>query len=201
MKHLAILVFAMSGITIGEALRCLECKAEGKTNCPGQSVECMDKNDFCVTSIEYDILYGNLTPTIRRGCMNVSKVCDGTIAMNSTGYQLMFHNDCCYTDNCNSGEIKMPKLNTTGNGLQCPSCFVEGGYECNSHQPVSCSGNQRDCFIYIGKGYIPGTGQNKYYYIAGCTTGDTCEFGPLALVGAEVGVPRILMCKAAQNME
>ncbi|XP_077113512.1 phospholipase A2 inhibitor and Ly6/PLAUR domain-containing protein-like isoform X2 [Ranitomeya variabilis] len=82
-------------------------------------------------------------------------LCNKIISMNTGHFQLIVHNKCCKTDDCNSDPIEMPPLITTENGLYCKSCFVEGSYECENYESVACICNQGDCFEFSGDATRP----------------------------------------------
>ncbi|XP_073513780.1 phospholipase A2 inhibitor and Ly6/PLAUR domain-containing protein-like [Phyllobates terribilis] len=190
---LVFLVFAIGELTIGEALRCQQCKAVGKEDCSGPSVECKYANDICTQAIEYNIVDGDKRPTAHRGCFNLRTVCNQPILLETGDFQMQFYNDCCDTDDCNSGTIKLPPLNTTKNGLYCKSCFVEGSYNCEKYGSVACTCNQGDCIQFSGDATRPDDVEKKYAF-AGCATKGACDIGYKILLGTSVGEVESLTC-------
>nr|QDH44598.1 sodefrin precursor-like factor F [Hyloscirtus phyllognathus] len=201
MKYLVVfLVFAMAEITIGEAIRCLQCKADGKSDCSGRSVTCPNKRDFCAKTVEENIANGKLIRTVSRRCLNESEACDKVTVATSTEYLLSLYNECCYKNNCNKGPIKMPKKKTRRNGYYCPSCFTVESNTCTGeHKQLPCTGNQRDCFVFIGKATLPGESEMEFYN-AGCITKGACDYIVTSVVGTEVDKANsIIWCSSAHR--
>nr|QDH44590.1 sodefrin precursor-like factor D [Boana cinerascens] len=197
MKYLIVfLVFAMGAITIGEKLNCIECKAKGE-DCTGESVECENEGDFCITAKEYDILNGNSIVSVSKGCTNISGLCDNPMIITSIDALLHLINKCCFEDDCNSDNIKMPEVNTKRNGFTCPGCLVIGSDKCNTKpKKFPCIDNQEECLEYIGG--ATRTGQNELqYYVSGCITNRGCEYGLPYLVGSIVSNSSSFKCSPA----
>nr|QDH44594.1 sodefrin precursor-like factor B [Hyloscirtus phyllognathus] len=199
MKYLAFLVFAIAEITIGEAIKCQHCKAEGKSDCTGRSVTCPKKHDFCSRTIEYTISDRKFIKTLSRRCMNKTKACGNILSGTSRGLEVIQYNDCCYTDNCNTGAIKMPKKKPKENGYYCLSCFTVGSNRCiGDHKLFPCTGNERDCFVFTGKATIPGEKESTFYN-SGCITEGACDYVPDIIVGTKVHKTSSIRCSAAQR--
>ncbi|XP_073426001.1 phospholipase A2 inhibitor and Ly6/PLAUR domain-containing protein-like [Dendrobates tinctorius] len=194
MKYFLIyLVFAIGEITIGKALKCEQCKADGQKDCSGPSVECKNEDDICVHGIEHNILDGDRRTTVHKGCFHVTTECNQIITVNTGRFQMKLYNKCCNTDHCNSGPIEMPLLNTTENGLYCKSCFVEGSYKCEKYESVACTCNQGDCIEFSGDATRPGDVEKKYAF-AGCASKGVCVAGYNILLETSVGEVESLRC-------
>ncbi|KAM4015100.1 phospholipase A2 inhibitor and Ly6/PLAUR domain-containing protein-like [Anomaloglossus baeobatrachus] len=194
MKYfLVFLAFAIGEIIIGEALKCQQCKAIRQTDCQGESVECENENDVCTKAIEYNTVDGDKTPTVMRGCTNFTIVCGVPYSVNAERFTLLIFNDCCKTDNCNSGPIEPPPPNNTQNGLYCKSCFKEDSYTCDSYEPIACKCNQGDCIEFSGDASRPGEEEKKYAF-AGCATKGACIVGLKGLIGTQVANANTLSC-------
>ncbi|XP_073513779.1 phospholipase A2 inhibitor and Ly6/PLAUR domain-containing protein-like [Phyllobates terribilis] len=178
----------------GMALRCLQCKESGE-DCTGSPTDCKYTNDVCTEAIEHNNVDGDKRPTVLRGCMNSTSKCNKIFTINTGSFQLNSFFNCCATDNCNSGPIKMPPLNTTKNGLSCSSCVVEGTYECEEYGSVDCTGDQGNCIQFSGDATRPGGVENKYAF-AGCTSQKVCDTGYDMLIGSLVGNVESLSCIA-----
>ncbi|KAM3923185.1 phospholipase A2 inhibitor and Ly6/PLAUR domain-containing protein-like [Leptodactylus fuscus] len=193
--------FSLRSVDSGIAVRCMKCKAIGKNDCTGESVECEHKDDFCTTAIEHNHYRGHMITTVSRGCKNSSILCNGPILMTANEvWALASFFQCCHTDNCNSGKIEMPLLNYTTNGLSCLSCYEEGSYSCQKYEPLPCIGDQEDCFDFSGLGARPGH-KEVPYAIAGCAKKGACKIKYDALVGSKVGHPNKLTFPLENRMQ
>nr|QDH44593.1 sodefrin precursor-like factor A [Hyloscirtus phyllognathus] len=200
MKYIVVfLVFAMAEITIGEARTCQQCTAIGKSDCTGQSVSCPNKHDVCANTIEQNVANGELKSVFSRRCLNKRELCRKILSANSTGIEMIQYNDCCYTNNCNKGPIKMPKKKPKENGYYCLSCFTVGSNRCiGDHKLFPCTGNERDCFVFTGKATIPGEKESTFYN-SGCITEGACDYVPDIIVGTKVHKTSSIRCSAAQR--
>nr|QDH44596.1 sodefrin precursor-like factor D [Hyloscirtus phyllognathus] len=199
MKDLVVfLVFAMSGITIGAALKCIKCSADGKEDCTGSSIQCENKNDFCIRKISHSIRNGTEKPKVTKGCLNVSKVCNSIIPLTSNDFRSLAYTKCCHKDNCNNGTLKLPNIKSRSNGLRCPSCLEEGSNKCYRHKTVVCNDSEHKCFVFIGEAKRPGKEDVKYY-MSGCTTKLACDFSRGALGGPMGEHPRTVFCSEARK--
>nr|QDH44591.1 sodefrin precursor-like factor E [Boana cinerascens] len=174
MKYLiVVLVFVMGAITIGEARWCINCTANSGVDCDGESVECENEGDFCQKATSIRSVYGQLRYQVIKGCKSVSGSCNKFVNANTNEFWLLLYSECCYDDNCNTGEIYMPKQNTTENGLNCPSSLVIGSDQCGTgNETVPCKGDQTVCFMFAADG----TGPDKANYcMKGCISEGVCE--------------------------
>ncbi|KAM4014880.1 phospholipase A2 inhibitor and Ly6/PLAUR domain-containing protein-like [Anomaloglossus baeobatrachus] len=197
MKYfLVFLVFVVGEITIGEALRCHKCEAEGKKDCTGKSVLCSNKDDVCIKKIVIDIINGVNNTVASKGCSNKTNLCNGPAMAQNKNFLKLSVTKCCNKDNCNRGKIEMPVVNTTENGVTCMTCFERGSTKCKNYEPFKCRGNAKECMEYIGdkSGRPNNVGKPQQFAIVACSSPSGCNNGYDDSGKAQVAEHRILRC-------
>nr|QDH44599.1 sodefrin precursor-like factor A [Nyctibatrachus petraeus] len=193
---LVFLIFS-GAIVAGNALSCICCKetGEGKQNCSGVIQQCANDNDTCATQIEYNNVDPDKKTTVKKSCLPAKdkNICQQPMFLNADRFNMSLFTDCCDTDGCNTNNITMPPKNTTLNGRQCDTCFVEGKLQCDDFKTVNCTGNQLQCFEYSGNATRP-EHNSEMFGFKGCVTYGTCFVDLNNLPGTEVGSNAVYSC-------
>ncbi|XP_040183331.1 phospholipase A2 inhibitor and Ly6/PLAUR domain-containing protein-like [Rana temporaria] len=204
---LAFLIFS-GVIATGSAKSCYTCKVlgEGNNDCPGDLQECPNEDDFCVNQRESSRI---VTPsgidnkvTIKKGCMPIANknVCQQQpIALDCNEMTFSLYSECCFEDECNLKGLQIPADNTTKNGLECPTCFVEEKEACPKAEPKKCTGNANICLDFTGHVQRPDDA-NKLYAFQGCADENICKINLKDLPGCEVGDDAKLTCTQKENV-
>ncbi|XP_029433174.1 phospholipase A2 inhibitor and Ly6/PLAUR domain-containing protein-like [Rhinatrema bivittatum] len=172
---ISICIFSALIVT-GLSLNCHKCLNTTAVECSPISVSC-NEGEMCITRLENNTVGNDVRLSIKKGCekydpflCTTPNFLDGSI----------FHYDaftlCCDEDNCNSGPVTIPARNTTLNGLQCPSCYVEGSLKCTKEETINCTGNQGQCGELYGEVRRPDQPFKNATW-KGCVTTGACERG------------------------
>nr|AMO51435.1 sodefrin precursor-like factor [Cynops pyrrhogaster] len=133
-------------IATGNAIECEVCSNRNGMDCSGELVTCDQTVESCLTSIAENSFEG-LDPIY-----NVFKNCSGVGAKNAfyrgaanqDFFQLRV--EACQSNGCNKGSLQFPPLNSTLNGVKCPSCAVDGELSCEATEILECVGEMTSCF-------------------------------------------------------
>ncbi|XP_030068838.1 phospholipase A2 inhibitor and Ly6/PLAUR domain-containing protein-like [Microcaecilia unicolor] len=173
-------------IATGLSLTCDHCMNIEGDSCSGISAEC-NEGETCVTKIE-SVTHGDKKGHLAcfKGCGKYDpKICKKTMYSHSDGLNFVLYTECCNEDNCNCGTVKVPPINTTENGFECPTCYHTGSSECISPKIMKCVGNEGQCFDFSGNMRIPG-GHYEEQVIKGCVSAGACDIGLQLLKGLTI---------------
>ncbi|XP_043854651.1 phospholipase A2 inhibitor and Ly6/PLAUR domain-containing protein [Dromiciops gliroides] len=163
-----------------QCLSCEVCKDSGPS-CTGKLKLCEAKKDACVTVVGLSTTGGKESLDTSKSCMKFKDCYSGFISITLGPEDHMVSNSyCCQGDGCNRGSIRIPKNNSTLNGLRCPSCMAAFQETCSGDEVVQCVGHETQCI------YFSGTVQTGIittkFATRGCATESACH----AQVGTEV---------------
>ncbi|XP_059581295.1 phospholipase A2 inhibitor gamma subunit B-like [Alligator mississippiensis] len=192
MKAPVILYVLLAFLDQGSSLQCEVCHMKGYC-CSGPMKTCDPGEDTCGIMKGEAILGGVRIPIYTKSCF-ISDVCRyAHFSMDfGTGIRQRTSIACCTGEACRTTSVKLPPLNTTPNGLQCPACFVNGSHECGN-EIVYCTGSETYCFDLAGtlhRGKVTWKAAGK-----GCTSLSDCKV-PQELLHMSVDANR-LECKPA----
>nr|XP_033818854.1 phospholipase A2 inhibitor and Ly6/PLAUR domain-containing protein-like [Geotrypetes seraphini] len=180
-------------ITTGLCLICEHCIDIHRDSCSGISKKC-NEGDMCVIKLENATAGGKSYLSIFKGCEKEDpRICGNVLDSNSTGFSFIFYTVCCKEDNCNSRKVIVPPINTTENGLECPSCYISGSFECTTTETIKCVGTQEQCFDFSGEMRLPGQ-KFQPQAIKGCTRAGGCEVGFPVVKGMTIVEQKRLEC-------
>ncbi|XP_040183330.1 phospholipase A2 inhibitor and Ly6/PLAUR domain-containing protein-like [Rana temporaria] len=181
-------------------MSCFTCKVFGEenTDCQGVLQQCENDDDFCATQIESSRIGNDNRVIVRKRCMPAANknVCrPEPMKLDCTKLILSLYSECCFEDGCNSNGLKIPADNTTKNGHQCPTCFVENSNTCpcSKTELKECTGNANTCLEFSGHVQRP-EDVEKLYAFKGCVDGNLCKTDLSKLPGCEVGSDAKLTC-------
>ncbi|XP_029433372.1 phospholipase A2 inhibitor and Ly6/PLAUR domain-containing protein-like [Rhinatrema bivittatum] len=141
---ISICIFSALIVT-GLSLNCHKCLNTTGVECSPISETC-NEGEMCMTRLENNTVGNDVHMSIKKGCKKYDPfLCTTQICLNGGNFSYDAFSLCCDEDNCNSGPVTMPERNTTLNGLQCPSCYVEGSSKCTKEETINCTGNQGQC--------------------------------------------------------
>ncbi|CAM5124961.1 unnamed protein product [Natator depressus] len=108
----------------------------------------------CVTAAEENTLAtadGAKSTSVFKGCLDgFTAFIKGPVTVTlGNGKYIRVNIAQCSTDDCNSAVLAVPEENTSGNGLQCPTCFDLNSDSCNS-QITPCTGDENYCIDFAG---------------------------------------------------
>ncbi|XP_030069344.1 phospholipase A2 inhibitor and Ly6/PLAUR domain-containing protein-like isoform X1 [Microcaecilia unicolor] len=169
-------------IATGFCLTCDHCLYLHGDSCSGFSDKCKE-DEICVTKIENATVGNDVRLSVFKGCERYDPR-DGntTIYYSSDKYIFHFYTKYCNEDNCNRRRIRVPVINMTKNGVECPTCYVTGSFECTETGTMKCVGEQEQCLDFSGIMRRPGLPFEKHA-TRGCVNAGTCEIGFPALKG------------------
>ncbi|XP_069057405.1 phospholipase A2 inhibitor and Ly6/PLAUR domain-containing protein-like [Pleurodeles waltl] len=164
-------------IAAGTAIECEVCSSRAGTDCSGELVTCVQTVERCQTTITEYSAEG------KQSVYNVFKNCSGVEAKNTmyrsatkhAFYQLRI--EICQTPGCNKGPLQFPPVNSTLNGVKCPSCAVDGALGCEATEVVECFGELTNCIYLAATFRLPAASPVKSAY-RGCTSAESVKHYP-----------------------
>ncbi|XP_030068840.1 phospholipase A2 inhibitor and Ly6/PLAUR domain-containing protein [Microcaecilia unicolor] len=169
-------------IAIGLCLTCDHCLNIEGDSCSGLSAEC-NEGEMCLTHIENATKGNEGHLACFKGCGKYDpRICKKALYAHSDTFSFVLYTECCNEDNCNSGTVTVPPINTTENGFECPTCYIIGSSECTSTKTIKCVGNEEQCFNSVGNVRMPGD-KFEEQAIQGCISTGSCEIGFSATKG------------------
>nr|QXD42706.1 phospholipase A2 inhibitor [Bufo gargarizans] len=163
-------------IATGSCLVCQTCKNYTGDICTEPTTKTCDPSvTRCLTTLAVTMNGKNFYPMVEKSCATSPQLCEATFNM-STGVEWYSVSKCCQGDLSNKGSIKLPPINSTENGVQCPACYAKGK-TCTPTGTIKCRGPQTKCFNFSG-GIYNGT-QFEDWAFQGCTTENICEYPAL----------------------
>uniref|UniRef100_A0A8C5R919 UPAR/Ly6 domain-containing protein n=1 Tax=Leptobrachium leishanense TaxID=445787 RepID=A0A8C5R919_9ANUR len=169
-----ICIFAAS-VTSGNGILCPECFNSTTANCEGSLATCAS----CQTVVAESGHGNNSVSVIEKSCSVYPDSCNFAYSVTASDFHISFNSSCCDTELCNNGSVQVLPRNTTENGLECPSCFMENATECCANQTVQCTGQETKCVNFTGSLFDQGSCRN--YTLQACVTENVCKSQVLPL--------------------
>ncbi|KAM4700395.1 uncharacterized protein O3C94_001546 [Discoglossus pictus] len=142
----------------GSCLRCIHC-LKNSSECSGSLSSCTESNAVCASRF---MQFSDDMTFVERGCA-VPTYCNQSLTVPSANIKIS--SSCCNTEGCTP---TVPSMN--GNGVMCPSCYVQGSNQCPQVNSIECFGNETKCFTYSSS-----AGSASSYLLKGCTTEQLCS--------------------------
>ncbi|KAM4650604.1 phospholipase A2 inhibitor and Ly6/PLAUR domain-containing protein-like [Discoglossus pictus] len=172
--HISFIVLIC--ITSGDALLCRKCISTEESSCTGPYVSC-NPGYTCASKYRKTAILSS-APEIgfERLCQEPSE-CGNIFNVRFPLLTLLSTTSCCNTDYCDPPQIKSSSLNTTLNGVLCPSCYSLLFDSCTPNGTIACQGLETMCGTWIHAsatvkdGII---GETLHYSTSGCVTKEYC---------------------------
>ncbi|KAM3921583.1 uncharacterized protein RB166_010993 [Leptodactylus fuscus] len=104
---------------------------------------------------------------------------------------------CCDTDNCTPAIPPGPAVNTTTNGVVCPSCISADSSGCSPTDIVTCIGNEDTCVLER----VKITGSNSAAFSTrGCATKSLCNVGSQVIGVSDSAVEFSFACSPGNTL-
>ncbi|KAG8570110.1 hypothetical protein GDO81_014711 [Engystomops pustulosus] len=183
---LRLLFFLSTFLDRGLGLSCIEC-GSSSSPCSGTSVTC--PSDFVCASTLAETTIGRATyNTFIRTCESI-RTCNmkGNFATHESKYR--FATTCCSTDDCTPPDPTLIPSNNVPNGRVCPVCESLNSTACDSHQTLTCTGNENKCVLFTTV-----TGDSSSSAIMGCATQSYCDQGNYSLSDGRITTAINVIC-------
>ncbi|XP_034612492.1 phospholipase A2 inhibitor and Ly6/PLAUR domain-containing protein-like [Trachemys scripta elegans] len=161
--------------TTTQNVTCKQCSGSADSCQPADGTCSADTaKGGCFTIAEENTLNGTKATGLSRGCLNnfTGVIKDPVTVTLGNGKYLRINIKQCSTEKCNSEVLTVPKENTTGNGLQCPTCLSLSANTCNN-QITPCTGDETYCIDFVGE--IQKGTEKSTFAAKGCGTASTKE--------------------------
>ncbi|XP_071969223.1 phospholipase A2 inhibitor NAI-like [Engystomops pustulosus] len=174
MKNLVFMTCVISALVVSVfSVKCYSCCSENNSTCKNVTViDCI--GDKCMT-LSQNLFSGmNSVPAIFKGCA-IDEMCENKARASGENLRYRLYASCCIEDLCNEDEYRLPADDPTPNGLECPTCYsINSTEECVSKKKINCTGNENQCFTYLGVIKDPG-GSVLDYSLKGCANNFSCK--------------------------
>ncbi|KAJ1105894.1 hypothetical protein NDU88_003298 [Pleurodeles waltl] len=192
MRTLLFLCLIFSVVSGGSTLVCKACS--GYKGCIGVKSFCLPSEKSCAIFRTWATLGKVSTPSFVRTCFKGPSTCNTLYSVSAGKFRVTSYSKCCSANLCNTGSLNWPPMNTTVNGLQCPSCYTRNAASCNANTTIDCRGGENRCIRFAG---IVKTDSGSFQTsFRGCATQSTCRAGVEALypdASVKQGTLRVLL--------
>ncbi|KAL8219564.1 UNVERIFIED_CONTAM: hypothetical protein K2H54_027184 [Gekko kuhli] len=142
MEALLKLFFFSALLTSGTSLECETCIGVGK-GCSGDQMTCPAGHDSCAVGLTESSMGSVRVEVIVKGCTSSNSCKKGPIYANFGRAKARGSMVCCTGTACQRASPRLPPINTTANGKQCPACYSLSG---SCVQEVAyCTGSENYC--------------------------------------------------------
>ncbi|XP_053323530.1 phospholipase A2 inhibitor gamma subunit B-like [Spea bombifrons] len=184
MSRPLLLCVLLAAVTTGSSLQCMQCTDVAGKTCAGIAVNCAPTSDVCTSTLVQDeidtsdpesmfLLDGSRNKTsymFLRDCGNSSD-CNKVVILRTPYNRMVKSTRCCRSNLC-TPETPKPIPESAQNGVTCPGCLTVTQDRCEKYKPVSCRGNEQNCFSFSSK---PSKGSDVSYALSGCASQSACN--------------------------
>uniref|UniRef100_A0A8C5WIB4 UPAR/Ly6 domain-containing protein n=1 Tax=Leptobrachium leishanense TaxID=445787 RepID=A0A8C5WIB4_9ANUR len=191
---LSTLIFLVL-LAAGAALECEVCYSLSSNRCSGHYETCGPSQDRCMETLTQTSLGELKSFVLKKTCGSVYN-CTHPASMTAPGYRVSVTTMCCDTDYCNNRTMNWKAVNSTKNGVRCPSCLAHNSETCDRHTPLNCTGSETYCVQFTASRHRGST-----ITIAGCASESMEKTrGKAAFGGNSIEVSRFQVTNGAQSV-
>ncbi|KAG8552845.1 hypothetical protein GDO81_003108 [Engystomops pustulosus] len=198
MKNLVLMTCVISALVASVvSVKCLACCSENSTTCNNVTeIECL--GDYCMTCSQWFFNGNKEYNGILKGCPD-AEMCENEGRTGGENLKFRFYTSCCKGDYCNRDQYRLPVDDRTPNGVQCDTCYsLNSTEECVSTKKINCTGNENQCFTYMGTMKNP-DGSVVNYSLKGCANNYTCRYNVERHIGVTFLYGKGMNCYIPHN--
>ncbi|XP_056398591.1 phospholipase A2 inhibitor and Ly6/PLAUR domain-containing protein-like [Hyla sarda] len=146
-----VLAVCSALLAAGGALECEVCYAINSNTCSGHYEHCKSPRARCTVTLTEKTLQNDngemRSVVLEKSCGSVHS-CSHPATLTTEEFRVRVTTMCCSQNYCNNGTVSWTALNSTENGLSCPSCFARNSQTCDVKSHVNCTGAENHCVQY-----------------------------------------------------